>query len=198
VLLSPTCPLTHFLAPLVLLWLAVDITINRGLEGMISDDADVPPPLAPHASDASVAGSEAPATSDLRSVPNNSPQNFRGFDGAEGSGGTVWRRYVGASGEEVGGAVDGLPDDTASSEQRHTADSLSAEASAQANAGDAGAVADDGSSSSSRGDAGRGSGGIREEYDAICDSSSRRALLAEAALRRLGRGGVGVSRSFSE
>ncbi len=75
--------------PLVPFWWAVDITLHRGLEGMISDDVDSSPPTSRHASDApAAAGSEAPSPQ----PQNPPPRASRGREGMEGSGGVQPRR----------------------------------------------------------------------------------------------------------
>jgi len=165
---------------------------------MISDGLDSSPPTTRHASDAPAAGSEASSPQ-----PQNPPLSAsRGTDGMEGSGGVQTRRGGGRfvlpeippwSGRNVartqgdressvttqsssGTTPGGSP--AASLQEQHTVDSL-------------------GDSSGAAGAAGEGGGGggdrrvESEEGEATCDSTSRRALLAEAALRRLGRGGAG-------
>ena len=165
---------------------------------MISDGLDSSPPTTRHASDAPAAGSEAPSPQ-----PQNPPLSAsRGREGMEDSGGEQPRRGGGRfilpeippwSGRNVartqgdressvttqsssGTTPGGSP--AASLQEQHTVDSL-------------------GDSSGAAGAAGEGGGGggdrrvESEEGEATCDSTSRRALLAEAALRRLGRGGAG-------
>lgn len=193
--------MNHLGRPPVPVWWAVDITLHRGLEGMISDYVDSSPPTTRHASDAPAVGSEAPSPQ-----PQTLPlSTSRGRDGMEGAGGVPpvrrggrrfilpeippWsgRNVARTQGDressvttESSSATSASGTPAASLQEKHTVDSLGDSSGAAGAAGEGG---------------GGGGGGDRrvesEEGEATCDSTSRRALLAEAALRRLGRGGAG-------